>query len=254
VSYRPRLSACVIVRNEQARLAACLERLTWADELVVVDDASTDDTLAVARKFTPRVVVRDLAGDYAGQRNFALTQAGGDWVLFVDADEHVEPPLREEIRAAIEDRAIAGYAVRRQDVNFGQVLRFGESMQVPLLRLARRGAGQWVGRVHEVWKIQGPTRVLTQPLLHYSHADIAAFLRKVDAQSTLAARRLLEEGRAGGPWQLLAYPAASFFRNYVVRQGFRDGVPGLVYALLMTLHPFLARAKAWERRRGTPPP
>ncbi len=250
MTARPRISACVIARNEAERLPACLERLAWADEVVLVDDESTDGTADVARRFGARVFVRALGGDFAAQRNFALERASGDWVLFVDADEHVEPPLRDEIVAAVGDAAVNGYALRRQDVTFGHALRYGESMRVPLLRLARREAGRWHGRVHEVWRVARPIRVLREPLLHHSHRTIAAFIRKVNDQSALAAARLTDEDRTGNAWQLVAYPLASFLRNYVVRQGFRDGVPGLVYAILMTLHPFLARAKAWERRRA----
>jgi hypothetical protein len=122
-------------------------------------------------------------------------------------------------------------------------------MRVPLLRLARRQAGRWHGRVHEEWRVTGPRTILRQPLLHRSHTDIAEFIAKTNYYTTLAAGRLAEEGRGGEAWQLVAHPIGSFVRNYVVRRGFRDGVPGFVFAVLMTLHPFLARAKLWERRQ-----
>ena len=243
----PTVSACVIARNEADDLAECLTSLTWANEIVVVDDESTDATVKVAERFTKRVLVRPKREDFAAQRNFALDAATGDWVLFVDADERVSDPLRDEILAAVRTRDVAGYFVRRQDINFGYALRYGESMRAPILRLARRDAGRFQGRVHETWRVSGPTRVLHAPLLHYSHADISAFLRKVDYQSSLAATRLAEEGRGAHAWELVVHPVGNFLRNYVVRQGFRDGVPGLIYALLMALHPFLARAKRWER-------
>lgn len=246
---RPTISVCVIARNEADELADCLTRLTWADEIVVVDDESSDGTVAIAERFTKRVLVHPKGDDFAAQRNFAVDAAVGDWVLFVDADERVTEALRAEILTAVQDPDVAGYFLRRQDVNFGHIFRFGESMRAPLLRLARRGAGRWQGRVHETWRVTGPTRVLQAPLLHYSHADISAFLRKVDYQSSLAATRLAEEGRGRHAWELLVHPLGNFLRNYVVHQGFRDGVPGLIYALLMALHPFLARAKRWERQR-----
>jgi glycosyltransferase involved in cell wall biosynthesis len=187
--------------------------------------------------------------DFGAQRNFALETAVGDWVLFVDADERVTESLREEILVAVRSPDVDGYFLRRRDVNFGYTFRFGESMRAPILRLARREAGRFEGRVHERWRVTGRTRILKAPLLHYSHPDISAFLRKVDYQSSLAATRLTEEGRGRGAWELVVHPLGNFFRNYVVHQGFRDGVPGLIYASLMTLHPFLARAKQWERRR-----
>jgi glycosyltransferase involved in cell wall biosynthesis len=245
----PTVSACVIARNEADELADCLATLRWADELVVVDDESTDETVEVAKRFTPRVLVRAKNDDFAAQRNFALDTASGDWVLFVDADERVSEALRDEIRGAILAHDVDGYFVRRQDINFGYAFRYGESMRAPILRLARRKAGRFQGRVHETWDVRGATRVLRTPLQHYSHADISAFLRKVDYQSSLAATRLADEGRGARAWELVVYPLGNFARNYLVHQGFRDGVPGLIYASLMALHPFLARAKRWERQQ-----
>ena len=251
-----RISACVIARNESAQLADCLERLVWADEIIVVDDESTDETVQIARRFTPRVFVRPKQDDFSAQRNFALEQVLGDWALFVDADERVTNALRDEIRTAVERPEYAGYSVRRQEIHFGYAFRYGESLRVPLLRLARRAAGRWVGRVHETWRVPGPLGALRRPLLHYSHPDISHFLQKIDYYSTLDSQRLLEEGRGVATWQLVVYPLANFLRNYVFRQGFRDGIPGFIVACLMALHPFLSRAKMWERRRNrsaTPP-
>jgi glycosyltransferase involved in cell wall biosynthesis len=242
------VSACVLTCNERGRLAECLERLAWADEIVVVDDESTDGTVEVARHFTSRVFVRAKQEDFAAQRNFAMEQARGEWMLFVDADERVTEVLRDEIREAVGRPRHSGYLLRRQEIHFGHFFRHGESLHVPLLRLARRGAGRWVGRVHERWRVLGPTAVLRHPLLHYSHADIAHFVEVANYYTTLDARRLLEEGRGGRAWQLIAYPFASFIRNYVWRQGFRDGTPGFIFACLMALHPFLSRAKLLERR------
>jgi glycosyltransferase involved in cell wall biosynthesis len=250
VSVAPSISACVIARNEATRLAACLEALRWADEIVVVDDESTDATVDVARRFTDRVLVRAKADDFAGQRNAALAHARGDWAMFVDADERVSPGLAAAARAAVGDARFAGYAVRRQDVHFGHVFHHGESLRVPLLRLARRDAGRWVGRVHETWRVEGRVGALRHPLVHHSHEDVAHFVAKLDSYTTLGARRLVEEGRGRRLWELAAYPLASFLRNYVLRQGFRDGVPGFVLACLMASHAFVARAKVLEQRAG----
>jgi hypothetical protein len=172
--------------------------------------------------------------------------------VFVDADEEVGAALRDEVLDAVGRPGMVAYRIRRQDRHFGEVFLHGESMRVPLLRLARRDAGRWEGRVHEAWRVSGPTGLLREPLVHRSHADIAEFVAKTNVYTTLAAERLRDEGRGAGAWQLVTHPLGSFLRNYVVRQGFRDGLPGFVVAVLMTLHPFLARAKLWER--GLRPP
>lgn len=241
------VSVCVITRDEALRLRGCLESVRWADEIIVVDDESTDGTAELASRLGARVYVRPLAGDFAAQRNFALEQARGEWVLFVDADERVTPALADEIRRAVTRPGVAGYRVRRCDLTLGHAFRYGES-RVTLVRLARREAGRWHGRVHERWDVAGRLGLLREALIHEPHPDIAGFLKKANYQTTLTAERLAEEGRGGAPWQLVTHPLASFVRNYVLRQGFRDGVPGLVFAGLMSLHPFLARAKLLELR------
>lgn len=239
------VSAVVLTHNSARSLATTLSGLTWCDETVVIDDNSTDDTATIAKKHHARFIVHVLRGDFAAQRNFGLTQAKGDWVLFVDADEVVSSVLASEITHAVKDNVKDGYFLKRQDTVWGRVLRYGETNQVRLVRLARKGAGTWTRPVHEVWQIHGYAGELKHPLLHYPHPNTAQFLRDINEYSTANAAYMYGEGVHVVWWQIVAYPTAKFLVNYVWRRGFLDGTPGAILALMMSFHSFLTRAKLW---------
>lgn len=242
------ISAVVLTHNSESSIRETLLSLTWCDEIVVIDDASDDDTVLICRSLGARVVSHGLQGDFAAQRNFGLTQAKGDWILFVDADEHVSLPLAQEIRIAIQDRMKDGYTLRRLDTMWGVTLRHGEISQVRLVRLGRKGAGVWVRPVHEVWQVHGYVGTLKTPLLHYPHPDVTQFLRDINDYSTANALYLYEHNVHATLWQVVAYPVAKFIQNYVFRKGFLDGTPGAVVSIMMSFHSFLTRAKLWQLR------
>lgn len=241
-------SAVVLTHNDEAILPRCLASLSWCDEVVVIDDESTDHTPAVAKKFGARVFTRALGDDFAEQRNFGLTKAKGEWVLFVDSDEVVSDQLAREIQGLSLDSD--GYSIKRKDWWGGRWLEHGETGNVRLLRLARKGAGKWEQPVHEVWKIDGITGELVHPLLHYPHQNVAQFLDEINRYSALYARFLHAQGVKEPAWAIAGKPVAKFFLNYFWRLGFLDGAPGVVVALMMSFHSFLVRGKLlslWQR-------
>jgi glycosyltransferase involved in cell wall biosynthesis len=242
------ISAVVLTHNDTLTIEDTLKSLSWADELVVVDDNSTDNTAAHAKALGAKVYSHPLAGDFATQRNFGLSKARGEWVLFVDSDEVVAPALAHEIQTRIQDAGIAGYGIARKDILWGKPLAHGEVGRMRLLRLAKKDAGRWVRPVHEVWEIKGKTSAFTQPLLHYPHPDVAQFLSHIDRYSTINANYLYAQKVRAGAWQIIAYPTAKFFINYIWRLGFLDGMQGAIVAIMMSLHSFLTRAKVWQLR------
>ena len=172
------ISALILAKNESANLGNCLASLLWCDERIVVDDNSTDDTAAIAKKYNATVVRHDLKADFAQQRNFILSKAKNDWVLFVDADEQVPQNLALEIQKKLaENTKYDGFVVRRLDSLWGKVLMHGEQGDIKLLRLAKKESGKWVGKVHEVWQVQGKIGTLTHPMLHFPHQTLVEFLR-----------------------------------------------------------------------------
>jgi len=247
---RPRLSVVVITLNEAERLRACLESAAWADELVVVDAESQDKTVQIAREFTDRVLVRPWAG-FAEQKNFAVAQATGDWILSLDADEEVPPELRAEIQALLgAEPAEDGYRVPRRNIFWGRWIRHGGLYPDWQLRLFRRGRGRFVERtVHESVRVEGRVGRLASPLVHRSYRDVADFLERADRYSTLAAAEWVRSGRRAGVGDLVVRPAGRFLSMYVVRGGFLDGWPGFLLACLYAYYVFVRSAKVWERAR-----
>lgn len=241
------ISAVVLTKNEEKNIKECMKSLEWCDEIVVIDDYSEDKTLTVARRFNGKVYQRHLANDFAGQRNFALEKVKGEWVLFIDADERVSKALAREIRQVIKSNFLAGFYLKRQDWLWEKALKHGETAKVRLLRLAKKQAGEWRRGVHETWQIKGKTDQLKNPIIHYPHQTISEFLSNLNFHSSLHAKALKREGIRPSFFRLLINPFGKFIQNYFFRLGFLDGMPGLISALMMSFHSFLARAKLYSQ-------
>ena len=249
-----RLSVTIIAWNEEERLRACLESVGFADEIVVVDAESTDKTVSLAREFTDKVWVRPWPG-FAVQKNFALDQATGEWILSLDADERVTAPLATRIRSIVNDDGPAGgYLIPRRNLFWGAWVRHGGLYPDYQLRLFRRGAGRFAeDAVHESVGVTGPVQTLTEPLLHQSYRDLEDFVRRSNRYSTLAASDWLRRGRGVSVLDLIMKPLGRFLSMYIIRRGFLDGWRGLVLAVLYAEYVFLRMAKAWEARRAPGP-
>lgn len=241
------VSIVILTKNEEKNLEECLNPLKWCDEVIVVDDNSTDKTVEIAKKNGAEVFTRALNGDFAAQRNFGLEKAKGEWVFFVDADERVSPTLRAEITKAIgeNDSIYNGFYFKREDKIWGKALKFGETMNVRLLRLAKKGIGAWEKPVHEVWNIKGQIGIFQSPLLHYPHQTVSEFLEEINFYSTLRAEELYKAGKKSNLLEILFYAKAKFFQNYFLRRGFLDGMDGFTVALIMSFHSFLVRSKLY---------
>jgi glycosyltransferase involved in cell wall biosynthesis len=241
------VTATVITFNEAANIQAALASLSWADELIVVDSESTDDTVALARQFTDRVIVRPWPG-YVAQKNFAAEQASHDWIFSLDADERVSAPLAAEIAGVLRaGAAAAGYRVPRVTFHLGRWIRSTDWYPDYQLRLYDRRRGRWTGRyVHESVAVDGAVADLGGELQHHAYRDLAHHLQTMDRYTTLAARQMYEDGRRAGWLDLAVHPPAAFLRNYVLRGGFRDGVPGLIVSAMNARYVGLKFAKLWE--------
>lgn len=246
-----RISVTIIVWNEEERLRAGLESVAWADEIIVVDAESTDKTVQVAREFTDKIWVRPWPG-FATQKNFALEQATGEWILSLDADERVTPELGERIRRLVRSETPAdGYSLPRRNVFWGAWVRHGGLYPDYQLRLFRRGAGHFVdSAVHESVTVKGRVETVAEPLLHHSYRGLDDFVTRSNRYSTLAAAELIKRGARPGLADLALRPLGRFVSMYVVRRGFLDGWRGFVLAVLYANYVFLRTAKAWEAGRG----
>ena len=251
---RPRLSVVVITLNEEDRLRACLESVGWADELLVVDACSHDKTVQIAREFTDRVIVRPWSG-FAAQKNFGLAEAGGDWILSLDADECVSAELRDEIGAVLAAGGPHdGYRAPRRNIFWGRWIRHGGLWPDWQLRLFKRGRGRFGERaVHESVMVDGSVGRLAAPLVHRSYRDVSDFLARTDRYATLAAEEWARSGAPVRTSDLVLRPAGRFLSMYVLKHGWLDGHRGFLLATLYAYYVLIRSVKAWElREKGRP--
>lgn len=242
-----KLTVTVITRDESRHIAAALASVAWADETIVVDAESTDDTVAIARPLATRVEVRTWPG-YGAQKNYAAGLAANDWILSLDADERVTPELAAEIRALLDGAPAAkGYRIPRVTWHLGRWIRTTDWYPDAQLRLYDRRAGRWNDRrVHESLRIDSPPGQLVHELQHFAYRDISHHLATIDRYTSLAAEQWRAEGRRAGAVDLLLHPPFAFLRNYILRRGILDGVPGLIVSILNSYYVFLKFAKLRE--------
>jgi glycosyltransferase involved in cell wall biosynthesis len=250
VSRAP-LTVTIITLNEAANIDACLESVRWADEVLVVDSGSKDGTPDRARARGARVLARDWPG-YAAQKNFAAEQATHDWILSVDADERVTPALAEEIQRTLSTApSAAGYRVPRVTFHLGRWIRTTDWYPDHQLRLYHRKQANWPPRlVHESVSASGSVGQLQGELQHFAYRDLSHHYATMDRYTSLAAEEMRAAGRRAGVSDLLIHPFAAFLRNYILKRGVLDGVPGLIISSMNAYYVFLKFAKLYEGQRA----
>ncbi len=249
------VSVTIITLNEAANIEACLASVAWADERLVVDSGSTDDTVARARAAGARVIERDWPG-YATQKNFAAEQAAYDWILSVDADERVTDDLAEEVRHVLDRRgATVGYRLPRVTWHLGRWIRTTDWYPDYQLRLYHRRHARWTTRrVHESVAADGPVDQLNEDLQHFAYRDLSHHLATMDRYTTLAAEDMRTSGRRATVTDLVLHPPAAFLRNYILKRGIADGIPGLIISAMNAHYVFLKFAKLWANAPHPSPP
>lgn len=240
------ISSIVLTHNEEKNIVDCLESLSFCSEIIVVDDKSYDRTLEIAKSMGAKTFIHDLNNNFSQQRNFALSRAKSNWVLFLDADERISPKLKGEILEFIKNpKDYTGAHMPRSDFMWGRKLRHGETGNLKFLRLAKKNAGKWVGSVHEEWIVQGPKITFVESIIHYPHQNIAEFLKEINRYTDIRAKELYEKKIFPKWYQIIGYPLFKFIQNFIIRLGFLDGIAGLIMAIMMSFHSFLVRGKLW---------
>ncbi|MGA8146068.1 MAG: glycosyltransferase family 2 protein [Gallionellaceae bacterium] len=225
------LSVIIITRNEAANIRACLESVAWADEIIVVDSGSDDDTVDICREFTPHVYVHDWPG-FGAQKNRALGYATADWVLSLDADERVTPELRTDIETAIHEGQADGFEIPRLSSFCGRFMRHSGWYPDYVVRLFRRGSARFSDDlVHERVLVDGSTAQLDGMLLHYAYDDMEEVLHKVNQYSSAGAQMMQQRGRQATLTGAVLRGLWSFMRTYFLRAGFLDGREGFMLAV-----------------------
>lgn len=251
-----KLSCIIVCYNEEQKIQATLESLRdVCDEILVVDSFSTDATVEICRRYTEQIIERSWNG-YRDQKQYATEQAAHDWVLSLDADEELSPTLRAELLQWKEagGNDCNGYLIPRVAFFMGRWIKHTTWYPDLQLRLFRKSRGRWEGgRVHEAFKVQGKSGKFAGHLHHYTYSSISEYLEQLERFSSLAAEDYNDGGKKAGVRHLLIDPPLVFFKNYIIRRGLMDGIPGLVVSLLAAASTFFKYLKLWEIQRCDSP-
>jgi len=252
VASKPSLACVVITKNEEANIRDCLESIRWADELIVVDAESRDRTAELARTSGAKVWVRPWPG-FGLQKNFGMAQASSDWILILDADERVTEELRGEIKACLDgwtSGAPVAYRIPRRNFFYGAWVRGGGVYPDYQVRLFRRGIAQYNDVVvHENLIVDGEIGTLVEHLDHYTERRIQDHFKKFGLYTTLAAQEKAKRVRTVCWIDLVFRPLVVWVKSYVLKQGFRDGVRGLIVCVFASMYTFVKYAKLWDATR-----
>ncbi len=246
-----RISALVLTHNSETLLDACLASARWVDEIVVVDDNSTDRSREIAAGYGARIFSRTL-DTFSAQRNFALAQCTGDWILNLDADEQVTPELRDELQAVpANPGAFTAYRMPRKNHLCGQWIR-GCGWYPDLgVRFYRRDGAYYTGVVHEGLHVDGPVGTMRGAIIHHTYTSIDQFVEKMNRYSSMSAREKYQEGRRASVAKMLLDPPFMFLKHYLLQHGFADGMGGLLVSILYAYYTFLKHSKLYSLARQT---
>lgn len=241
-------SAAIICLNEEHNIGDCLKSLSWCDEIVVVDSGSTDRTVEIAQKHTDRVIHNDWPG-YVNQKNFALEQTTGDWVICLDADERCTPELKEAfLKATEKDDAPDGFLVRRHVHYLGRWINHGGWYPDWSLRFIRKGRAKWEGiDPHDKLVCTGETARLDADLIHYTYRDFAHHIRVAQRFSDVVSDEWIKQGRCFSLIKAIFHPPIKFFECYIWKAGFLDGWAGFVIAITSSFYVFAKHVKLKEK-------
>ena len=240
------LSVVVLTKNEEACIAECLESVKWADEIIVVDDESTDKTLEIVKKFSAKVFSRKM--DVEGKhRNWAYAQARNLWVLSLDADEKVTPELKSELEKAVTSKEFAAFDIPLRNYISNYWVRYGGWYPASKLRLFRKDKFKYEEvEVHPRVFLEGACGHLKADIIHKGYPDLEHFLNSVNRQSTLEARKWINTGRKMTLGHMIWRAVDRFFRRYLRKKAYKDGMYGFIIAFFDTFYQIISYAKYRE--------
>lgn len=250
MSKKNTLSVVISAFNSEKELEDCLKSVSWASEIIVVDNSSTDRTLEVARRYTDKIFIKQNNPMLNVNKNFGFSKASRDWIFSLDADERIAGELKTEIESKIRNHesGIDGYWVPRKNIIFGKWIEHTGWYPDHQLRLFRRGKGRFGEKhVHEMIKIQGDAEYLKNNLLHYNYASISQFLGKLNIYVSNEAEQLINNGYKFKWQDAISVPAKEFLSRFFAREGYKDGFHGLMLSLLMSFYHLLVIATVWEK-------
>lgn len=245
-----KISASIIVFNEEENIARLCETVSFCDEIVIVDSFSTDKTVEIASRYTNKIFQHEFRG-YKDKHEFADAQTTGDWILWIDADERITDELRESIEnlKLIDEKILPdGFRIARKTFYLGRWIKFSGWYPDYQMRLYRKNASYWDGvSPHETARVKGKVEKLDGEFLHYTKNSLSEHHRVTDNYTSLAAEYKVKNGEKIGAVGIFFNSVAAFIRTYILKQGFRDGSQGLIIAMFTAYSVFLKYAKVWEK-------
>jgi glycosyltransferase involved in cell wall biosynthesis len=240
------LSVTIITKNEAKNIRRCLESIMWADEIIVLDSGSTDDTLAICKEYTSKIYSTDWPG-FGPQKNRALSYATQDWVLSLDADEVVSDELMTKIQAILVAPVIDlnGYAINRPVVFLDKIIRHATGAS-KTIRFFKRGHGHFSDvQIHEELLVEGKVGYLAEPIYHYSFGEVADVLTKLNRYTSLVAEQRAARGKKGSLLQAIISAVWMFSKVYFFKLGFLDGGAGFILAISFAQGAYYRYVKLW---------
>lgn len=252
ISTLPTVACLVITKNEEANIQDCLGSVLWANELIVIDAESRDRTVELARACGAKVSVRPWPG-FGLQKNFGMAQASSEWILILDADERVTEKLRDEVKVCLEGwrpGSPVAYRIPRRNFFYGAWVRRGGVYPDYQVRLFRQGIARYNDvAVHENLIVDGEIGTLVGHFEHYTERRIQDHFKKFGLYTTLAAQEKAKKVREVRWIDLIVRPLTVLIKTYVLKQGFRDGVRGLIVCVFASMYTFVKYAKLWDATR-----
>jgi len=243
-------SVVISAYNEEKKIEDCLKSASFADEIILVDNSSTDKTSEIAKNYTSKIFTRANNPMLNVNKNFGFSKAKSDWILSLDADERISTELQEEIKKALKNSDANGYWIPRKNIIFGKWMEHAGWYPDHQLRLIRRGKGKFPEKhVHEMIKIDGKTDYLNNNLIHYNYENIVQFLRKMEIYVENESKNLIENGYELKKEDAIRFPLKEFISRFFAREGYKDGLHGFVLSLLMAFYHLAVFVSVWENKK-----
>lgn len=243
------LSVVIITKNEEHNIERCLKSVNWANEIVVIDNGSTDRTLEFCRKYNCRITETDWLG-FGPLKKLAVDTANYDWIFSIDSDEEVSEPLQDKILNILANPRSNGFRIRRESFYLGKKIRHGGWDRDYQLRLFNRKFGNFNDKqVHESVSISGMVGRIEEPMFHYTYPTVHSHIEKMNRYSELGLESLARKKKTASIGSAVLRGLAKFIKMYVLQQGFLDGKIGFVLCYNSAFGVYLKYLKLWEKNR-----
>ena len=240
------LAAIILTYNEEKNIKSCIESVKFADEILVIDSGSSDETITLAKKYGAKVLIHSMGADgFAGQRNIAISETNADWLVYVDADERMTSQAALEIKQILAKNEPCVWKIKRMNIVFGQMMQYGEHAPDYVMRLFPRDSVNWVGIVHEHPEFNLPVQNMKGVMHHYTYTNWNRYFIKFNQYTTMMADKMKEHGKKAHLSDLIIRPWFAFFRFYILKLGFLDGKMGFVFAVFHGFYTFSKYVKLY---------